>query len=121
VKLAIAVVVLTLLTASGVSNALSQPGSPFKRCGTIRVLGKPLAVDITEGRFPLSCEVARVVMRRYFARGARRNDTVRYQSMKFDCYRSRRDGVGWDYHCSHLTRTQYVNMTQYVDIGAGRR
>jgi len=107
-------VVLAVATLPTTSQADSQPSS-VKDCGSIQALGKRLAVDIARGRFPLSCESARRVIRRYLGRGGRRYDILAYEGMVFHCYRSRPDGLGWDYHCTHATRVRYV------DIGAGRR
>jgi hypothetical protein len=40
---------------------------------------------------------------------------VRYRRRTFDCYKSRADGEGWDYHC--MTAADAYD----VDVGAGRR
>jgi hypothetical protein len=110
---ALLAVVVAVATIPATGQAQDQV-TPLTSCGSIRVLGTRFAVDITEGRLHLTCEAARSVMRRYLTRGGKRSDSVRYQGMRFDCYRSRPGGAGWDFHCDRLTRTQYV------DIGASR-
>jgi hypothetical protein len=89
-----------------------------RSCGSIRVRGKQVAVDIDEGRLPLTCDAARAVMSRYLGRRNVRYGTVRYGTRTFECYKSRPDGVGWDYHCSY---SNYSAADAYVDVGAGRR
>jgi hypothetical protein len=97
-----------------------------KTCGLIHLRGKPLAVDIDEGRLPLTCFAARAVMTRYLAiarvhrwsSGAGSYRHPIYRSLPFSCYKSRPDGVGWDYHCNY---SKYSSADAYVDVGAGRR
>lgn len=88
-----------------------------RSCGFIRALGRRIAIDIAEGRFPLTCGAARFVMSRYLSRRFVRYGTLRYASLTFECYQSRPDGVGWDYHCM----TGGPAAAAYVDVGAGRR
>jgi hypothetical protein len=89
-----------------------------RRCGLIRFLGRPVDVDIVEGRFPLTCGAARAVMSRYLARRFVRYGTVRHARLTFECYESRPDGVGWEFHC--MTNSA-ADEAAYVDVGAGRR
>jgi hypothetical protein len=84
-------------------------------CGFIRLRGKQLAVDIAEGRLPLTCRAARAVISRYLARSFVRYGKVRYGKRTFDCYKSRPDGEGWDYLCT------FSAADAYVDVGGGRR
>jgi hypothetical protein len=88
----------------------------LKACGSIDHKGRSLAVDIVEGHYPLSCAAAQGVMRRFLAqRHGRVTADFRYRRINFGCYKSRQDGVGWDYHCSP------ASYKHYVDVGAGRR
>jgi hypothetical protein len=85
-------------------------------CGAVRVRGKSVTVDITEGQFRLTCVAARAVMRRYLAR--RDNGTVHYDGRTFECWNSRPDSVGWDYNCIYSDEGLTL---EYVGVGAGRR
>jgi hypothetical protein len=89
-----------------------------RSCGSIHARRKQVAVDIDEGRLPLTCDAARAVMRHYLGYRVVRYGSVRYATRTFECYKSRPDGVGWDYHCSY---SNYSAADAYVDIGAGRR
>jgi hypothetical protein len=89
-----------------------------RSCGFIQARGKRVAVDIAEGRLPLTCGAARAVMSRYLARSFVGYGTLRYGTRRFDCYKSRPDGEGWDYNCLYA---KYSAADAYVDIGAGRR
>jgi hypothetical protein len=126
-----AVISLAFLAAavactSAVAAVRSQP-QPVKACGSIAALGKRVTVDIAEGRLPLACSDARAVMGDYLAMRLRFTHpghvgSILYRKLKFDCYTSRLDGVGWDFHCMHDTGvTSNPFVTQYVDIGGGRR
>jgi hypothetical protein len=126
-----AVISLALLAAavactSAVAAVGIQP-QPVKACGSIAVLGKRVTVDIAEGVFPLACSAARAVMGKYLAMRLRFTHpghvgSVFYRKLKFDCYTSRLDGVGWDFHCMHDTGvTSKPFVTKYVDVGGGRR
>lgn len=114
------------------SDSISPPGSIVltwvrsgeiyriqKGCGFIRARGRKVAVDVAEGRFPLTCSAARTVMSRYLARPFVLHGTVRQGRLTFECRTSRPDGVGWDYHCSYSRYT--AAGVDYVDVGAGRR
>jgi hypothetical protein len=91
-----------------------------RSCGATRAFGRPVVVDIVEGRFPLTCGTARTVMSRYLARRFVRYGTLRYARLTFECYKARPDGVGWDYHCMYL-KDSAAGTATYVDVGAGRR
>jgi hypothetical protein len=92
---------------------------PIEQCGSISVAGRRLRVDIAEGDPLVPCTTARALMRRFIRTG---NDDVRAREMRYSgrlygCYRSRPDGVGWDFHCLW----QADRSGRYVDVGAGRR
>ena len=87
-------------------------------CGSIHARGKFLAVDIADGRLPVTCVAARAVMTRFLGRPVAGYGTVRYGRRTFACYKSRPDGVGWDYNCNF---SKYTAADAYVDVGAGRR
>jgi hypothetical protein len=111
-------------SASGQTQqvATGEPPPIVKTCGQISTLGRTLDVDIAEGRMPIKCRRARHVMKVYLARskGAKGTRRVKVGSKVWDCYGSRPDGVGWDFHCSwQRVRKPYIE--NYVDIGAGRR
>jgi hypothetical protein len=89
-----------------------------RSCGFIQARGKRIAVDIAEGRLPMTCSAARAVMSRYLAGSLASYGTLRYGIRRFDCYKSRPDGEGWDYNCLY---SKYRAADAYVDIGAGRR
>jgi hypothetical protein len=91
-----------------------------RSCGFIRAHGRPVAVDIAEGRFPLTCGSARMVMSRYLARRFVRYGSLRHARLTFECYEARPDGVGWDYHCMYVN-DDAAGAAAYVDVGAGRR
>jgi hypothetical protein len=96
-------------------------------CGPIGVGGRQLSVDVAEaiGRGPGSCGTARTVMRRFLGTHpgpysvTNNNDAgmVRFSGRRYDCYVSRPDGEGWDYHCMWSSG----NGDQYIDYAAGRR
>ena len=122
-----ALVVLILAAASAWSAAASYP-RPERACGAILSGGQSVAIDIDEvgGRMKLSCTAARGVMGRYLAIARRHQwppggpESVRsfaYEGRRFVCYKSRPDGVGWDYHCT----TSNYWATRFVDVAAGRR
>jgi hypothetical protein len=72
-----------------------------------------LNVDITEGKATLvPCRDARLVIL-YFLDHHRRS--FRMARRVWGCYVSRKDGVGWQFHCGPDPRHGYF------DIGAGRR
>jgi hypothetical protein len=124
-----AVISLALLAAAVACTsavaARNQP-QPVKACGSIAALGKRVT-DIAEGRLPLACSAARAVMGAYLAMRLRFTHpghvgSVFNRKLKFDCYTSRLDGVGWAFHCVHDTGvTSKPFVSQYVDVGGGRR
>jgi hypothetical protein len=88
-----------------------RPSEFVRSCGKITFHGQRVRVDIGEGDgSAVTCPHARKVMRR-FLHGPR--SSFRAYGAKWDCYRSRQDHEGWDYHCGTRTR--------YVDVAAGRR
>ena len=121
--------VLALPCAAASAATRSYP-PPVKTCGTIAAGAKSIAVDIDEadGGATMPCAVARGTMATYLRKARARRwprtnsgrslDFV-YARRHFACYTSRRDGVGWDYHCS-FGRTS-GDAFRFVDIGAGRR
>jgi hypothetical protein len=88
-----------------------------RSCGFIEGRGNRVAVDIAEGHLPLTCAAARAVMSRYLARSFVRYGTVRYGTRRFECYKSRPDGEGWDFNCAYSRSASDA----YVDVGGGRR
>lgn len=85
----------------------------LQACGEIMVSGRAVRVDIVEGnRRLVTCPHARKVMQR-FLRTRRHHFKFRAYGGAWECYRSRQDGVGWDYNCN--------TYPHYVDVGAGRR
>jgi hypothetical protein len=120
--------VITALLVSGSSvpphaRALGPRPPIAKACGAISVHGDRLQVDITEtiGMKARGCDTARHVMRRFVRRSpsVMENGQVRYRGRTYDCYRSRLDGEGWDYHCGWSDHSG--NSGRYIDFGAGRR
>ena len=124
--------VVLLVTAAAIAAPAAWPAGasyprPVRACGSIVDAGRAVRVDIAEtgGGMKVSCTVARGVMRRYLAiarrhlwpGGAGSSRRLAYEGVRFDCYKSRPDGVGWDYHCD---ATQ-DSAARYVDVGAGRR
>jgi hypothetical protein len=91
-----------------------------RSCGFIQARGTHVAVDIAEGRLPLTCSAARAVMSRYLTRSFVRYGTLRFGTQKFECYKSRPDGEGWDFHCNYDNYDSSATDA-YVDVGAGRR
>ena len=96
-----------------------EPERPVKACGSISLGGRRLRVDIAGGEPRVTCATARAVMRRFVAtaKDDLRARDVRYNGRVWGCYRSRPDGVGWDFHCVG----QHAGTGRYVDVGAGRR
>jgi hypothetical protein len=85
----------------------------LQECGEIMVRGRALRVDIVEGNRQLvTCLHGRKVMQR-FLRTRRHHFRSRAYGGAWECYKSRQDGLGWDYHCN--------TFPHYVDVGAGRR
>jgi hypothetical protein len=128
--LLVTVVVLLCGATDSVYAVAPSPGERLgprppiaKVCGSIQVNGKPLRVDITEtiGMEARGCGTAREVMRRFVRRSPEPMDDgeVRYRGRKYDCYRSRPDGEGWEYHCSWSKFNGDTN--RFIDFGAGRR
>jgi hypothetical protein len=82
-----------------------------------------LRVDITEtiNVKARDCRTARNVMHRFVRTSPpiMGNGQVRYRGRAYDCYRSRLDGEGWDYHCNWSNFTN--GNDQLIDFGAGRR
>jgi hypothetical protein len=126
-----ALLVLTavaVIAATDAGHATASYPRPVRPCGTIPNGGKALAVDIDEvgGGMKLSCSVARRVMIRYLAIARRHRwpggtgsaRSLIYTGLRFDCYKSRPDGVGWDYHCN---TSNFSKGDRFVDVGAGRR
>jgi hypothetical protein len=96
-----------------------KPERPVKQCGSISVPRRRLRVDIAGGEPRMPCATVRAVMLRFVrsARAGLRARDVRHGGRLWSCYRSRPDGVGWDFHCLG----QDDRTGRYVDIGAGRR
>jgi hypothetical protein len=95
-----------------------------KSCGTLTAIDTTLNVDIAEGRLRTTCPQARHVMATYLARlgGAEGGQKVRLGSKVWGCYKSRPDGVGWDFLCGRLRpRLKGPDIKNYVYVGAGRR
>jgi hypothetical protein len=127
------------LPATAAANRLDQGSTPgptaaksthfVKACGAIAPLGTSLNVDIDEGRLPTTCRLARHIMRSYITRiGGGTTDVdgcctkkIRLGAKVWDCYKSRADGQGWDYHCSRLLNRSGPFNQNFVDVGAGRR
>ncbi|HWI71881.1 MAG TPA: hypothetical protein VNT55_08000 [Baekduia sp.] len=94
--------------------AASPPKGFIRACGTIQIGKRSPRVDIAEGNGKLvTCAQARGVGRT-FLRSHRSRKSFQQSGRKWSCYKSRPDGVGWDYNCLTLTGG-------YVDIGVGRR
>jgi hypothetical protein len=110
---------------STVARASYPP--PVRACGSIYYRSNRVAVDLAEvgGGGTLTCSAARGAMALYLRRaavrswpaGSGRNLSLTYAMRKFECYTSRRDGLGWDYHCFTNSR----NYAKFVDVGGGRR
>jgi hypothetical protein len=117
-----------VIAGTGASRTTASYPRPERACGSILSGGKPVAVDIDEvgGGMKLSCSAARGVMSRYLAIARRHRwpggtgsgRRLIYESLRFDCYKSRPDRVGWDYHCN---TSNFSNGDRFVDVGAGRR
>lgn len=119
-------VLLAILAAQGGVGAASAPASRpdfVKSCRSIKVSGRVLGVDITEviGRPRGRCATGRTVMRRFLHTGpvyeGPNSREIRFRGRTYDCYASRPDGEGWDYHCNWLKKSGDT----FVDYGAGRR
>lgn len=120
----VALSALTVMVSAAIASTSSFP-RPLRGCGSITYENKRVAVDFAEGhgRIRISCRVGRGAMRHYLflARSRRwrnqsgRNLDFRYEGRLFQCYTSRKDGVGWDYHCG-LDGGRW-----WVDVAAGRR
>jgi hypothetical protein len=118
---------LVVVAVSAASPALATYPKPVRACGSLVAGARVVAVDIDEvgGGFSLTCPVAQQVMRRYLAiarqhawpGGAWSFRRIKLQSLGFDCYKSRPDGVGWDYHCNATS----PSGRGFADVGAGRR
>lgn len=125
------VAALCLAPAAGGATQRAGGAKPVRACGSLQALGRTLRVDIADGRLPITCARARGVIRHYLAatRG-RTNGPLVHNGQTWACYRSRNDGVGWDFHCNYITSytgvvgkpTFATDVTKhYVDVGAGRR
>jgi hypothetical protein len=87
----------------------------LQACGRIILKERTIRVDIAEGNRELvTCPHARKVMRRFIST-RRKHFKFGAYGKTWECYKSRQDGLGWDYHCGSDT------SRRYVDIGAGRR
>lgn len=118
---ALAAAAVLFVPAAGIAaapsvQALGPKPAIHKACGSIRVDGERLRVDISEviGTNERSCRKARIVMRRFVKRNVNAGD-VRYDGRSYGCYESRPDGEGWDYHC------MWSSDGRYVGFSAGRR
>jgi len=122
---------LVALFALGLTLGIPEPAPGatvppiFQACGSIRAVGGKLKVDITEVRRPprLRCSLARSVMRRFLRRHptygvpGTSGNVVHFRGRSYDCYASRPDGEGWDYHCNWFSSSG----NRFFDFGAGRR
>lgn len=94
-----------------------------KACGSIHAINRHLRVDVERTprrhRLHTGCHMARGVARRYLHRSHGRNVTldVHYRSRKYTCYKSRDDGVGWDYNCSAIRSSGHSYKNSAVGIG----
>jgi hypothetical protein len=110
--LTIITVVAGITMRSVAASAASRPSGFVRTCGAITFHGRYLRVDLGEGsRKAVTCPHARRVMRHFLRTHDREFRVYRH---RWGCYKSRRDGQGWDYHCLAFTRP-------YVDVAAGRR
>jgi len=118
---------LVIVAASAACPASASYPKPVRACGSVISEAKVVAVDVDEvgGGFRLGCRVARQVMNRYLA-VARRHTwpggtgsfrRITQTGLHFGCYKSRPDGVGWDYHCNATS----PSGLGFADVGAGRR
>lgn len=68
------------------------------------------------------CGTAREVMRRFIRTSPEvmENGKIRYRGRKYDCYRSRPDGEGWEYHCgwSNFSGGRYIDSGPVVGSSA---
>ena len=129
---AILAVVPTLSQAQNAQRtgpSASKATRLVKACGVIAPLGEAMKVDIDEGRLPTTCRQARHIVQTYISNiGGGTTDVdgccskkVRLGAKVWDCYKSRADGEGWDYHCSRLLNRSGPFNKNFVDVGAGRR
>jgi hypothetical protein len=123
-----AIVLSILAMGYGTAIAGTSPASNrsfVKACGTINAVGRTLNVDIAEGHLRTTCREARHVMSTYLVRssGTEGSRRIKLGSKTWGCYKSRPDGVGWDYHCNRLKKRIKDEPLRkiFVDIGAGRR
>ena len=119
----LAVVCALVVPAAG-DAATKRPSAtkPVRACGSIQALGRTLLVDLADGRLPITCARARGVIRHYLvATRGRTNGKLRHNGQTWACFRSRKDRIGWDFHCSYI-KSYVGDLTRnYIDIGAGRR
>jgi hypothetical protein len=122
---ALAVIAFAVLALWAWQDARASASRPpiAKACGAIQVHGHRLRVDITEvsGIPARGCRAARTVMRRFVRTSppVQGNGQVRFKGRRYDCYRSRLDGEGWDYHCNRSEDRGAKHL--FIDFGAGRR
>ena len=124
VQISVLALAAALCAPAGSSGATrrSSGAHPLRACGTVRALGRTLRVDIADGKLPISCGRARGVIRHYLSttKGLT-NGKLRHNGQTWTCYHSRKNGIGWDYHCSYI-RSYTGDVTKnYIDVGAGRR
>jgi hypothetical protein len=113
-----------VLPAAGDAAAKQASGAhPVRACGTLVALGRTLRIDIADGRLPITCARARGVIRHYLtATRGRTNGKLRHNGQPWACYRSRKDRIGWDFHCTYIKSYVGSDLTKnYIDVGAGRR
>lgn len=95
-----------------------------KECGEIRIHGERLRVDIDEtiGMKAHNCRTARRVMRKFIRTSppVMGDGLIRDHGRRYDCYRSRPDGEGWEYHCNWSSSSSSASF-RFIDYGAGRR
>ena len=114
----------------GHGSAIARPSSSsvpalVKACGTITALDTTLTVDIAEGHLRTTCRQARHVMTTFLTRtgGVDGSWDIKIGAKTWGCYKSRPDGLGWDYNCNRLKKRfgDLPVRKTFVDIGAGRR